>query len=509
MSPTNAMPIAKSDNRTIDGTRNNLDNPRWGAAGEILLRKAKSAYADNISALGGTNRPNSREISNVLCTQKQNITNSKNLSEYIWAWGQFLDHELDLTEKAIPEEDCSIVVPKSDPNYAGRMIPFSRSVYDPSTGTSQGNSRQQINQITSYIDASNVYGSSQERASALRTFSGGRLKSSPGPDGPLLPQNDCNLLNAGGTDHSFYLAGDIRANEHVVLLSMHTLFVREHNRLCKEIEQKNPSFDDEKIYQRARKIVGALMQVITYNEFLPALLGNNAISPYSGYDNTIDAGVSNEFSTACYRVGHSMLSSNIPLKGPKKLPLREGFFRPAIIGKMGIEPFLEGLAFSKMQQIDTRIVDEVRTFLFRRVNENANELLDLAALNIQRGRDHGIADYNICRQDFGLSPKKTFQDISSDPSVVKGLQSLYGNVNDIDAWVGGLSEDHVANAAVGELIYTVLVDQFTRSRDGDWYWYENDPQFSVQERKVLGGTTLAAVIERNTGLTGLPKNVFV
>ena len=416
---------------------------------------------------------------------------------------------MDITGKAVPEECCPIVVPDNDPNYAGRKIPFCRSIYDPATGLDGNCPREQTNQITSYIDASNVYGSSQDRASALRTFFGGKLKTSPGPDGPLLPRNYCNLPNAGGLGTNFHLAGDIRANEHVVLLSMHTLFVREHNRLCKEIEKQNPNFEDEKIYQRARKMVGALMQVITYNEFLPALLGQNALGVYSGYNANVNAGVSNEFATACYRVGHSMLSSNLPLKGCPGLPLREGFFRPSIVEAQGIEPFLEGLAFSKMQQVNTQIVDEVRTFLFRRVDEKPDQLLDLAALNIQRGRDHGIAHYNACRQAFGLQPQADFSNISSDPPVVRGLQGLYSNVNDIDAWVGGLAEDHVPGAAVGELIRTVLIDQFERARDGDWYWYENDPAFSVGDRQVLRNTTLAAIVERNTGLTGLPSNAFL
>ena len=498
----------RSKNRTIDGTRNNLTHPRWGAAGERLLRLAPPGYADSISAPAGPRRPNPRTISNLICSQQGSIPNSQNLSDYLWAWGQFLDHELDLTGEADPIESLAIQVPSSDTVYAGRTIPFSRSVYDSESGTSSDNPREQVNQITSYIDASNVYGSSLDRAHSLRTFSSGKLKTSPGPDGPQLPRNEFNLPNAGGHGAHLRLAGDIRANEHVVLLSMHTLFVREHNRLCDEIARAQLGYSDEMIYQRARRVVGALMQVITYNEFLPALLGASAISAYTGYDNTVNAGVSNEFSTAIYRVGHSMLSSHIPIAGSSGLPLREGFFRPEVVEQQGIEPFLHGLALNKMQQIDTRIVDDVRNFLFGRSAENRGELLDLAVLNIQRGRDHGVADYNSCRAAFGLT-SRTFGNVSSDPQLVNGLSTLYQSIDDIDPWVGALAEDHFSGAAVGELIYTVLVDQFTRARNGDWYWYENDPQFSADERRMLRGTTLGAVVERNTGLRNLPANVFV
>ena len=90
-----------------------------------------------------------------------------------------------------------------------------------------------------------------------------------------------------------FLAGDVRANEQVGLLAFHTLFVREHNRLADKIVKKykralpsGTSERDEHIYQLARKIVGAELQAITYNEFLPALLGPMAPSmvKYTGYN---------------------------------------------------------------------------------------------------------------------------------------------------------------------------------------------------------------------------------
>jgi hypothetical protein len=188
--------------------------------------------------------------------------------------------------------------------------------------------------------------------------------------------------------------------------------------------------------------------------------------------------------------------------------LREGFFRPDKVDLMGIEPFLTGLAHNTMQHIDTHIVDEVRNFLFRRATETGDQILDLAALNIQRGRDHAIPSYNACRAAVGLPPKTSMAQVSSDAATRNALQSAYGAAGNIDAWVGGLAEDHTKGAAVGELIGKVLAEQFQRTRDGDWYWYENDHDFTKKEREDLAKTTLADVIERNTGLTGLQKNVF-
>lgn len=204
---------------------------------------------------------------------------------------------------------------------------FDRSHYQSGTGTS-GVPREQINQITAFIDASNVYGSDEARAAALRTFVGGKLKTS---DGDLLPVNVSGLPNAGGPDPSLFLAGDVRANENIMLSSLHTLFVREHDRLATLIALRDPLATDEEIYQLARKIVGAQMQIVTYQEFLPALLGPAAPDlSVGGYDSSVDASIANGFSAALYRFGHSLLSPRLKLDGGglpvERIPLRDAFF---------------------------------------------------------------------------------------------------------------------------------------------------------------------------------------
>lgn len=501
--------------RSFDGTGNNPVHPEWGSVGQQLLRKTAPEYSDGISELAGKNRCNPRVVSNVLCSQgDKKIPNRRNLTNFTWAWGQFLDHELDLTGPANPPEPADMETPYNDPEIPNGRIPFLRSIYDTNTGTD--GPRQQINQISAYIDATNVYGFSNHRAFALRTFDGtGKLKTSAGN---LLPFNTEGLSNAspGGPSASFFLAGDIRANEHGVLTALHTLFVREHNYQCDQILQDYPHWhgNDEKIYQRARKIVGALMQVITYNEFLAALLGDGAISPYNGYQPTVNAGIANVFSTASYRVGHTMLSEKILLIDDRRhstpIALRDAFFNPRLVIDNGIDPFFRGLAATLMQEVDTRIIESVRSFLFFRTDrdEENRQLLDLAALNIQRGRDHGLANYNQCREDFGLPRVNSFAEITANTRLQSQLQSVYGSVDNIDAWLGGLAEDHVEGASVGELILAVLKDQFERLRDGDRFWYENDADL-VYDVQTLKQTTLADIIRRNTDVDVIQDNVFL
>jgi peroxidase len=501
--------------RSIDGSGNNLDDPQMGAAFTPLLRLMAPEYADGVSELAGPNRPSPRVISNVVNAQDVSIPDPLGSSDYLWQWGQFLDHDIDLTDGTDPPEPADIACPSGDPFFdpegAGSgVIPFNRSLYDHSTGIDIDNPRQQINEITAWIDASNVYGSDSERALALRTKDGtGRLKTS---EGNLLPFNEEGLPNAGGPSDTLFLAGDVRANEQVGLTALHTLFVREHNRLSEIIGHDHPDWDDDQIYEKARQIVGAEIQVITYKEFLPELLGRGAISPYHGYNPKTNASIGTEFSTAAYRFGHSALSPTLlrlDENGSEidagHLSLRDAFFAPQrLIDEGGIEPLLRGLASQVCQRVDPFIVDDVRNFLFGDPGAGG---FDLASLNIQRGRDHGLPSYNDARVALGLRRAMSFEDVSSDPKIQERLADVYDSVDDIDLYIGGLSEDHFPGSHVGELFYTLIKRQFESLRDGDRFWYE----LTLSERELLEieQTKLSDIIRRNTDIGNeIQDNVF-
>ncbi|MDH5427270.1 MAG: peroxiredoxin [Nitrospirota bacterium] len=504
------------ETRTIDGKNNNVENPTWGSIDTQLLRYAAPDYQDHIAKPSGENRPNVREISNTVVAQDDQIFNEKQASDFIWQWGQFIDHDITLSDESRPAEPFPIHVPTGDPYFDPQAtglerIMLNRSVYDLTTGTTPDNPRQQINQITAYIDASMVYGSDSVRAGALRTLDGtGQLTTSPGN---LLPFNTMGLPNLGGPNPSLFIAGDIRANEQVGLTSMHTLFMREHNRVAARIHHRFPQLGDDAIYEAARAWVGAVIQVITYQEFLPMLLGPDALQPYTGYKREVNPGIATEFSTAAYRVGHTLLSPvllRLQQNGQPipegNLPLREAFLVPwRLTNEGGIEPVLRGLATNRAQEIDTYVIDDVRNFLFGPPGSGG---FDLASLNLQRGRDHGIPSYNDVRLALGLTPALTFADITSEPEVQQHLKAVYGQVELVDLWIGALAEDHRPGAMVGELIYTILVDQFERLRDGDRFFYLN--AFPHYQIRILEATTLADVIRRNTTIgREIQNNVFL
>jgi hypothetical protein len=503
--------------RSIDGTGNNPDKPAWGSAGSRIGRVTTVAYGDMVSSPASTTRPNPRTISNTLCDQTVSIPDERNLSDFVWTWGQFLTHDTNLVPAQDEDEAFDIPVPAGDavfdPQATGEMfLKLNRSIHDSSTGTSQSNPRQQTNKISSWIDASMVYGPDQERASWLRSYIGGRLKVTTHPAGDLLPFNDGTQSNAGGNSTSFFVAGDVRANEVTPLIVLHTLFVREHNRLADEISAGHPDLNDEEIYQRARRIVGAEIQVITYNEYLPALLGENALDDYTGYDDKVEPYILNSFVAAAFRTGHSQVGSQIIRLDDEgmeidggHLSMEDAFFNPqALTNEGGIDPVLRGMAANVQEAMDLFIVDSIRNAFA----EPQHDPTDVISLDIQRGREHGLCDYNRMRQDFGLDPATDFSDITSDTGVQTALQTVYGSVNEIDPIVGMLAEDHVPGASAGELIFTIIKEQFEALRDGDRFWHTIDPGFTADELSTLQNTRLSDIIQRNTGITDMQQNVF-
>ncbi|MFM8890717.1 MAG: peroxidase family protein, partial [Planctomycetia bacterium] len=183
--------------------------------------------------------------------------------------------------------------------------------------------------------------------------------------------------------------------------------------------------------------------------------------------------------------------------------LKDAFFDPRPVSQLGIEPVLKYLASDRAQEIDTKAVDDVRNFLFGQPGQGG---FDLAALNIQRGRDHGLADYNSVRVAYGLPRVTSFAEITPDPEMQASLRQAYGSVDRIDLWVGGLAEKHLPGSSLGPTFTRILVDQFSRLRDGDRYWYQ--AALPPESLRMVRATTLSDVIRRNSGLKNLQPDVF-
>ena len=494
-----------------EGTFTYRNSDDFPVDGNQLIRLTSSAYADGLNTPSGPSRPSARFVSNAIFHQDDvtKIINPKNCTDMFWLWGQFVDHDLDLTPDG--GDAFNISVPTGDtffdPESTGTVeIPLTRSTFDAATGSGV-TPREQLNKITPYLDCTNTYGSTTARANWLRTFKDGKLKTGPGK---MLPINDGTIDNAGATGANPFVAGDVRANENVALLSMHTLLMREHNWWATQIKSVNSSLTDEEIYQRARVMVEGEVQAITYKEFLPLLLGDGAIPEYTGYDSGKDTQISNEFSTAAYRLGHSLISEKLlRLKNDNtsigSLTLRDAFFSPDHYANEGdINYILRGFCKQKCQKLDAKLVNSLRNFLFGAPGSGG---LDLASLNIQRGRDNGLPDYNTMRTELGLGAKATFGDISSDTAVADALSTAYGgDISKIDPWAGGLCEDVVEGSQLGELFHHIIREQFIRTRDGDELWYEN--RMTKRMKNYVKRNTLSAIIQRNSSVKNIQNKVM-
>lgn len=510
--------------RSIDGSGNNSFLASQGAANTRVIRFGYDAdYPDGIGdAIAEAGKPNPRDISNTVNAQLASVANSRNLSDWVVQWGQFITHDMSriptsavantLSTGLVGDFAISINSP-GDPLGPG-PIAFDRSVFDPTTGdgsvvqTPRGPvpvPRWQLNANTSYLDASQVYGSDDATAASLRTFAGGKLLTSA--DGLLPPQD------AEGK----FIAGDIRANENTSLSATHALFVREHNRLADLLKFHEGSLSDEEIYQWARKIVGAEVQAITYREFLPALMGVAAPSPADYfYDESTDATITTAFSAAAFRFGHSMQSPDILLVDNRgvqvgAIPLaRASEHHPVLQGDPAkVDLVLRGLASQVAQENDVYVVDGLRNIFFGPPGAGGN---DLAAVDIQRGRDLGLlSNYNQMRIAYNLAPISSFSELTSDPAVQASLASVYGTPDNIDAWVAMIAEDHLPDSSLGPLAQRIIESQFVRLRDGDRFFFAGDPDLQsdlVASVIDLNTITLGRLIELNTGVMGLPENVF-
>ncbi|PNJ20156.1 PXDN isoform 5 [Pongo abelii] len=548
--------------RTHDGTCNNLQHPMWGASLTAFERLLKSVYENGFNTPRGINPhrlynghalPMPRLVSTTLIGT-ETVTPDEQFTHMLMQWGQFLDHDLDSTVVALSQarfsdgQHCSSVC-SNDPPCFSVMIPtndsrarsgarcmfFVRS--SPVCGSGMTSllmnsvyPREQINQLTSYIDASNVYGSTEHEARSIRDLASHRGLLRQGivqrSGKPLLPfatgpPTEC-MRDENESPIPCFLAGDHRANEQLGLTSMHTLWFREHNRIATELLKLNPHWDGDTIYYETRKIVGAEIQHITYQHWLPKILGEvgmRTLGEYQGYDPGINAGIFNAFATAAFRFGHTLvnpllyrLEENFQPIAQGHLPLHKAFFSPfRIVNEGGIDPLLRGLfgVAGKMRVPSQLLNTELTERLFSMAHTVA---LDLAAINIQRGRDHGIPPYHDYRVYCNLSAAHTFEDLKNEiknPEIREKLKRLYGSTLNIDLFPALMVEDLVPGSRLGPTLMCLLSTQFKRLRDGDRLWYENPGVFSPAQLTQIKQTSLARILcDDADNITRVQSDVF-
>ncbi len=480
-----------------------------GAAGNNRLRpwldplpgKAQLCFAPMRFKAGTKNGladgPNPRTVSNVIAGGVGSggddaQTTDPRASAWLYVFGQFVDHDISLESNTPDGERIDIAIPPGDPVFDGPVIKMTRDQRDARTNTI-------INKVGGFLDLSQLYGSTVAMAAALRNDDGS-MKSSHG--GSSLQIVD-----------SRFIAGDARVNENPELAAVTILFMREHNYWVNQLRMQQPGWSGDQLYGMARAITTAEYQNIIYEEFLPLLVGP-AVGAWRGYNARVNAQVAQEFSTVAFRVGHSQVSetqSGIDNDGKVVFTqsLADAFFNSAEQTlHNGIDALLRNVTAEFSQATDAYTVPVLRNLLFAPLPGGNIDQVDLIAIDIQRQRDVGVATLARMRRALGLPRLRSFAELCADPMLQLAYQDLYGSIDRVDLFMGGLAEAHAAGAVVGPTFQAIIARQFRNVRDGDRFYWKNQ-RFDAATAAMIAETKLSRILLRNTDSTSVPEDVFV
>jgi peroxidase len=483
--------------RPIGGSGNNLESPHFDVepgSPEIALAPLNFAPGTQDGLVNG---PNPRTISNVIAggtgaNGQNGQTTDPIASAWLYVFGQFVDHDLGLEEARLTSAAINIFVPPNDPVFSsGTSILMTRDTRSPRTNTI-------INTVAGYLDLSQLYGSTVKLAASLRNADGTLATSDSGQALPVV--NDQ------------FVSGDPRVMENPELTSVTTLFMREHNFWVRTLKTQHPEWTGDELYNMAKSITTAEYQNIIYTEYLPILIGP-VLGLYRGYNPNINAQVTQEFSTAAFRLHTQVSDTQEGLDNNGNVvfteSLAQSFFNtPEIDESNGINPLIRSLGVDFAQATDVYVVAALRNLLFANLVGGGIDEIDLIAIDIQRERDVGLGTLNQTRRAIGFEPYDSFAALTPDPVLQKNLQAVYGSIDNVDLFIGGSAENHAPGARVGPTFQAIIARQFQALRAGDRFFWMNEG-FNDETVDMISGTTLADIILRNTDTTNLQENVFI
>ncbi|HEY4000896.1 MAG TPA: peroxidase family protein [Candidatus Xenobia bacterium] len=485
--------------RTADGSWNNPENPKEGAAGTRFGRNVPLEVTKPDEA--NLMNPSPREVSRVLMTRDEGFKEVPFLNMLAAAWIQFMVHDW-VSHGDVKYGSGVMEVPLApdDPmrkkyHESAMMVP--KTAADPTRRPEEaGMAPGYINENTSWWDGSQIYGSDVDTQNRLRSHQ----------DGKLRLQDDGRLpLDHGVEDTGF------RRNWWLGLDLLHNTFAKEHNSVCDMLKEHHPDWNDEKLFQTSRLIVAAEMAKIHTVEWTPAILPNKTLTMamnanwyglanyeasnlkerkilnhWKPDDHMVGGIVGNhtakfdvpysltEEFTAVYRM-HSLLPDEIKLHhigSDKTQEVALGATRNKAVHDITEKNGLTDLIYSFGVEHPGQLVMNNYPKTLQELTIPGFSNYDLAAVDVLRDRERGIPRYNEFRRQIGLVPIKKFEDLTDDPKQVEKLKKVYGNdVEKLDMLIGTLAEAHrPENFGFGETLFQIFIVNASRRLQADRFF---------------------------------------
>ncbi|CAI4227172.1 unnamed protein product [Auanema sp. JU1783] len=534
--------------RTVTGICNNKQNRLRGTSVSPVRRLLRrNSYSDGVGALrtkarSGALLPSTRHVSNVLHDEGTENNYDLKTNHLHMQFGQFIAHDIIFMPSSTAPSgdtlDCKLCnSSRTTPNCAPIPVPFDDAYFPKNScirltralnGQKGLGARVQLNQNTHLLDLSAVYGSEECEAASLRTFTKGELKDYKYSDYTLPPQspNDTNCQSKN--PNYCFLAGDFRNSLHPGLIPLHTVYIKEHNRIARELAKRQTRWSDETLFQETRRIVIAQYQHHVYSFYLPKLLGRNTMDRFdltpktrgeTDYDDKLNPSVTAEFAGAAFRFGHSQARKDLVRKSNTNTTLGkigdlgENFFYSDVLYEKnvgGTESLLEGMIRCPAMRLDSKFSFPMRNQLFETRGKKASGV-DLVAVNLMRGRDLGLLPYNDYREVTGRRRANKWDDLKADMSAsnIQALKTVYEQVDDIDLYAAIVSEGPSSGAMIGETGQHIIAETFSALKFGDRFYYEHEDNLDSRQLQAIRATSLNKVLcENSPNMEKVLRNIF-
>jgi hypothetical protein len=505
--------------RTLDGSYNDLDDPRMGSAGtrfgrNIPLRAiVQDSREDKL-------RPSPREVSRALMTRTK-LIEATSVNALVAPWLQFMIRDWFSHGKS-PQDNPWEVALADDDDWPDNPMRIMRVMDDPTRPASAaGQPPTFINTSSHWWDASQIYGQTPEYQKFVRSGQDGKLRVEPDGSLPLPPgKTDGNPSEEPG----FWIG----------LAMLQTVFSFEHNSVCDMLRGNYPSWTDEEIFQRARLIVAALIAKIHTVEWTPAVI--NHPTTVTGMRANWFGLAGEQFKNVFGRVSSSEIISGIPGAPTEHYgvpySLTEEFgavyrMHPLAPDDWSIRSLTEDRTLGEYTLRDfsgpggmavlrkTSMPDLFYSFgtlhpglvslhnfphYLQEFVRPDGKRMDLAATDILRHREMGVPRYCEFRRQLHLDAPTTFDQLTTDRQTAAKMHELYdGDIERLDLMVGLFAEDKPAGFAFSDTAFRIFILMASRRLNSDRFFTKDftPAVYTKQGLAWIADNTMATVLLRH------------